>query len=155
MNSFVVPSSFDPHDAELHAIALPPSFAWDPFAKFLRETQARAVLVRLPQFWQLEPILHAACKAAGVPVCITNPQNMPVSGAAIMEIASLDTVVTSSEDLDAFVDHLHSNGIPFAKNWFVIHPFSKVTGIPALLQQSDCHVHQEVHLSPGIVQKSA
>jgi hypothetical protein len=153
MSSFVVPSSFDPQDAELHAIELPPSFEWDSCARFLTEAHSHAVLTRLPLFWQLEPMLHAACKAAGVPICITDPQNMPVSGAAIAEIPSLDTIVTSSEDLGAFVDHLHGMGISFPKNWLVIHPFSKVSGIPALLRESGARVHQEVHLSPGIVQK--
>jgi hypothetical protein len=155
MNSFVVPSSFDPHDAELHAVELPQSFEWDSCARFLREAHSRAVLSRLPLFWQLEPMLHAACKAAGVPICVTDPHNMPVSGAAIAEISSLDTVVTSSEDLEAFVDHLRTNGISFPKNWFVVHPFSKVTKIPTLLEHSGARVHQEVHLSPGIVQKDA
>src|SRR3989338_10070080 len=81
MRCNVVPSSFYPDDASMLAFPLPLSWQWSSCEKFLRERTSRSVMTRLPLFWQLEVLLHDACKAVGAPLFIRNPENMPVNGA--------------------------------------------------------------------------
>src|SRR6185369_8776282 len=92
MNCRVVPSSFDPDDPALLAVPRPLEAAWPSVEAALRHFGSRAVMMRLPLFWQAEPLLHAACRAAGAPIFVNEPENMPLGAAALQN--GVDTVVT-------------------------------------------------------------
>lgn len=150
MQCNIVPSSFEPDDASMLAFPLPLSWQWNSCEKFLRERPARIVLTRLPLFWQLEILLHDACKAVGVPLFIGSPQNTPLDGAAIVAM-NIDTVVTSAEDTASFLTHLSNRTIALPKNWLIVYTPEQSWDIPSAFLSANVQVYGEMHLFPGIV----
>ena len=146
----VAPTSFDPDDPELRAFPRPLNWRWTSCELALRAFKSSGIMMRLPLFWQVEPALFAAGQAAGAPIFVNDQGNMPV-GAAAIRTASMDTVVTDTEDAQRFSSYLLKRGAQFPAAWIVVHPISQTAwAIPAPLRRGAAHVAQEVHLFPGV-----
>jgi len=107
-------------------------------------------MMRLPLFWQLEPALHAACRAAGAPIFINEPENTQVGAEAVRQ-ANIDTVVSEAADAPAFSSYLAQKNSPRPHNWILVHRPKAEWMLPGALVEKDVRVAQEVHLFPGMV----
>ncbi|OGG56912.1 hypothetical protein A3D71_00295 [Candidatus Kaiserbacteria bacterium RIFCSPHIGHO2_02_FULL_55_20] len=146
----VVPTSFNPDDPKLRAFPRPLNWRWTSCELALRAFKSSGIMMRLPLFWQVEPALFAAGQAAGAPIFVNDQGNMPV-GAAAIRTASMDTVVTDTEDAQRFSSYLLKRGAQFPAAWIIVHPIlQKAWTIPAPLRSGTAHVAQEVHLFPGV-----
>jgi hypothetical protein len=144
----VVPTSFDPHDDGLRAFPRSLETRWTSAENFFLNVGARGIMMRLPLFWQMEPLLFAAGQMAGAPLFVCDQSNMPL-GAAAIRTAHMDTVVTDAGDAFAFSDYLVLTGAVAPKAWLVVHAFDAHSwDTPAALV--DARLAQEVHLFPGI-----
>jgi hypothetical protein len=143
------PSSFDPQDAALSVIEAPSDWRWKSCEDALTSFGSKFLLSRLPLFWQIESLLDAACRVAGVTVFHNEVENMPV-GAVAIRSAEIDTVLTTAEDARTFVAFLAEKNVPIPRNWFLIHPAVATNrDIPATLREPAFHVVEEVHKYPG------
>ena len=150
MHCRVIPSSFDADDSELRAFPSKSDWKWDSCQKALQNFQTRAVMMRLPLFWQMESPLHAACRSVGAPIFINEPENMPV-GAAALSSAEVDTVVTEAGDGFSFSEYLSQKNLPLPRNWVIVHRSDAPWQIPAALRDApEIQVAQEVHAFPGL-----
>ena len=76
---------------------------------------------------------------------------MPVGRVAIRD-ASLDTVLTTSQDAERFLAHILEAGSAVPQKWVIVHPLASAPpvlpkGFTPALRLSMAH---EVHLFPGI-----
>lgn len=146
----LVPTSFDPADPELRAFPRPLGWHWTSAERMLRAFGSHGIMMRLPLFWQLEPALFAAGQAAGAPIFVNDQDNMPV-GAAAIKTASMDTVITDTQDAFRFSSYLSETGAQFPTAWIIVHPaLLDVWEVPAPLREAGARVAQEVHLFPGV-----
>lgn len=151
MNGRVVPSSFDPDDENLMAFPLPLSYSWSSCERALVANRPSGVMMRAPLFWQLEAPLHAACHVAGAPIFVNDRANMPVGGAAI-QLAEMDTVVTSADDAVEFAAYLSEKKIPHPRLWILVTPLSEFAGGHIVPRDGVMgRVVEEIHLFPGVV----
>ena len=118
--------------------------AWESLAEFLRSNESRTVLSLLPTFWQIEPLVHAACRSVRIPLISIDAANVPVGAAAIRALP-IDTVVSAATDAEAFVQYLDQNGISLPKSWFIVHAERKADIDTALM----ANVAHEVQAFPG------
>ncbi len=145
----VVPTSFDPNDPDLRAFPRPLSWKWSSCEDALKRFAPRVVMMRLPLFWQVEPLLHEACRAVPAPIFVNDADNMPVGEAAI-RLAYVDTVVTDTSDSFAFSSFL-SEKKTLPKSWIIIHRPDSTWDIPTPLRDArETRVAQEVHVFPGV-----
>lgn len=142
----VVPTSFDPDDPDLRAFPRLLSWQWSSCEDALKRFAPRVVMMRLPLFWQVEPLLHAACRSVPAPIFVNDADNMPVGEAAI-RLAYVDTVVTDTADAFKFSSFL-SDKKTWSKSWLIIHRPDSSWDIPPSL--GDAQVAQEVHIFPGV-----
>lgn len=143
----VVPSSFNPDDPQLRAVPRPLEASWPSAEAILKAFGVRAVMMRLPLFWQTEPLLHAACRAAGAPIFTNDPENMPLGAAALSN--GVDTVVTTAADAAAFAGYLAEKHTPLPPFWIIVHQADAPRWeVPTMLR--GVKVAQEVHLFPGV-----
>lgn len=143
----LTPTTFEADDPALQAYPRPLEWYWATLEQSLMRLQSQGVLLRLPIFWQLEPLVHAACRACGIPLLINETANMPV-GRIALRMTGIDTVLTEARDATAFAAHLrqHKEAVPRA--WVVIHRADDEWQLPAL--PSSARLEQEVHLMPGM-----
>jgi hypothetical protein len=150
MRCRVTPSSFDPDDPELRAIPRSLNWRWTSCERFLRNVEARTVLLRLPLFWQIESFLHRACQAVGATILVNEVENMPV-GAAAMHSANVNVVMTDTSDAGLFSTYLFEKDVEFPRAWFVVHRGDAENWtLPQFLRETQIRVAQEVHLFPGL-----
>ncbi len=146
----IAPTSFDANDPELRALPRPMGWRWTSAENALRGFKTRGVMMRLPLFWQVEPALFAAGQSIGVPIFVNDQDNMPV-GAAAIQTAGMDTVVTDSADALTFSSFLSGSKSAFPSSWLIVYPISLDTwNIPAPAREANVCVAQEVHLFPGV-----
>ena len=145
-----LPSSFDPDDPHMRGIPVPLDWRWSSIEEGLRVRGARGVMVRLPLFWQMEVPLFYACRAVGAFLFANDVGNMPL-GAAAIQGADIDTVITNFENADAFAVHLTERQISLPKNWVIVRtPLNAQTSLSQILQNKDLSIFEETHSSPGI-----
>lgn len=145
------PSSFDPDDAHMTGNPLPLDWRWRSAEDALTSWGSRGVMMRLPLFWQLEVPLFHACQSAGAFLFANDVGNMPL-GAAAVDIADVDTVVTELDDAAAFASYLTIKRMSLPKYWFIVRKSSHAGApLPPELTGNGISVHEEVHSSPGII----
>ena len=149
MNCRIAPASFDPHDPELLAFPRALDWQWRSCEDLLRAFGVHAVMMRLPLFWQVEALLHAACHAAGAPIFTSEPDNMPVAAAALRSV-DIDCVVTAAPLAPAFADYLVEEHTTLPNAWILIHEVGASEWTVPRALASCAHVGQEVHLFPGV-----
>lgn len=150
MNSRVMPSSFDPDDPTLCAFPYHKTAGWNSCERVLRDSGAHGVMMRLPLFWQVEPNLFAACRAAGAFIFINDVDNMPLGAAAVRD-AHIDAIVTDADDAHAFSQYLLEKKSGMAKVWMIVHtPHKDMVPVPHALKDPRICVAQEVHAFPGV-----
>lgn len=140
------PSSFDPDDPSLTALARPNTLRWHTLSEWLTRVSARGVLSRLPLFWQTESIMHAACREARAFLYLNDASNMPV-GLAAIEHANVDTIIATQDDAIEFSRFLASRGALVA-NWYIIH--DATARFPSVNLSLATSIRHDIHLAPGI-----
>jgi hypothetical protein len=143
----LIPSSFDPNDDSLQALAIPRGRTWNSLALALKHCGAKIVLVRLPLFWQMLSPIHDACTEARCTLFVNEQDNMPLADAA-MRTAEANMVVTDSKDAFALSLFLAEKN-RHMPNWFIIHEADKEWAVPVMIDL-DAKVVQEVHVFPGV-----
>ncbi len=143
----MLPSSFDPTDAELRALSISRDYRWKSLAAGLAFLDTRAVLLRLPLFWQVLPLVHDACTEAACTLFVNEKENMPLGDAAI-RVGEVNTVITDTKDAFAFSLFCSERNTSI-NSWFVVHEFRGEWTLPIMFSDT-ARVVQEVHLSPGI-----
>jgi len=145
----VFSTSFDGSNADMPIYGRARNWQWASLHHFLRARRALGVLVRLPLFWQVEPLIFNACKDAGGFPFVNDVANMPVGRLAVTE-ANVNTILTTVQGAQGFSRHLVERNTPFPPNWFVVHQLSDTPIQLPYLMRPGLIVHNEVHLFPGI-----
>lgn len=142
----ILPTSFDPEDPELTGFPVPTDFSWESLSYALRESGAKkGILVRLPLFWQVESLIYAAGKEAGIPLFSNERENMPVGGAAL-KAGEVDAVLTDAVDAPVFAQFLREKGAA-PKVWCIVHSCESADWSGSVIGEK---VAQQVHLFPGL-----
>jgi hypothetical protein len=142
----LVPARFDPDDSQAGAFPLAADWRWRSCERLLQSFGARAVLLRLPLFWQVVLLVHGACRSAGAALFVNEQENMPV-GAAAIGAAETNVVITDADDAARFAAFLREKLKPLPDAWIIIHPEHAEGGLPIL---PAARVAEEVHLFPGV-----
>jgi len=102
----------------------------------------------LPLFWQMEPPVFVACRAAGVPLFTVQPDNIAVAAASI-RYAESSAIIAEARSAEPLHEHLIMYQDPLPELWFVIHSAATDNwhDTPPRLSGRVC---QEVHLYPGL-----
>lgn len=141
------PSSFDPTDPEMTAIPRPLDWRWSSCERMLRYFGAKTVMLQLPNFWQVESYVHAACKNVGASLFPNEPENMPV-GAAAIRSGEANVVIAEADHAATFASFLSDRGALFPEAWITIHQPDAASWVrPARIQDKVAH---EIHLFPGM-----
>jgi hypothetical protein len=145
----IFPTSFDPNKTTF-AFLRSVFWKWKSLADFLQNYKAIGVLIRLPLFWQIEPLAFEACKTSKSFLFINDETNMPVGRTAIQS-AEMNTVVTTAKDAVEFLDYLEVYDAKRPKNLFIVHPFPDVNiELTQTITDTRLIVAQEIHFFPGI-----
>lgn len=144
-------TTFDPHKDEVIAFPRSSQWHWQTLGHTLTSRGAAGVLVRLPLFWQTEPLIFAACRAAGAFPFINDAANMPV-GRMGLEAAGMNTILTAPEDAAMFGEYLVSKNLSALYHWVLVYSAEKNTfEIPDVLSRNPvASITREIHLFPGI-----
>ncbi len=146
----VVPSTFNSIDESLRALPLKREWRWQSIEMHLKRFAPKTLILQLPSFWQVEPFVHAASRAAGAPVCIIEPQNYPLDKAAI-RLAEANALVAEATEANAIADYLYTAQVALPPFWILIHAADAPTwDTPRLLKSGNVHIAEEVHLAPGV-----
>lgn len=145
----LVPTSFDPNDPELSGFPRSRGWRWGGAERMLRTPGITFVLMRVPRFWQVEPYLNAACRAAHVPFFPNEPENMPVGAAALREIGAA-AVVSEGQDALQFSSFLAEREQALPATWLLVHPVDAANWDLPVFLSDDLLVFEEVHLFPGV-----
>ena len=147
----VVPSTSDADDPYLRALPLARGWRWLSLEDHLKRFGPEMLILQLPSFWQLEPLVHAASRAAGAPVCTIEPKNYPLDKAAI-RLASADAILAEATDADALAEYLHAAQAKLPPYWLLVHTAEAPhwDAPTLLLKGQHILVAQEVHLAPGV-----
>lgn len=144
-----MPSSFDPNDTALKAVPRPYEWRWESCEDILRAGNATIVMSMLPFFWQLASPLHKICTAVGAPLFSNQPENMPVGAAAIQD-AGINAVLSTPQDAAAFSLFLLERNVPLPATWLLVYSGAAAAwDIPISLNDAQT-VAREVHLCPGL-----
>lgn len=150
MHCRVVPSTSNSGDPYLRALPLAREWRWPSLESHLTRFRPETLIVQLPSFWQVEPLVHAASRAAGAPVCIVEPQNYPLDKAAI-RLASANAILAEAGEAGAIADYLHAGQVALPPFWILIHAGDAPSwSTPHLLKSPGLQVAQEVHMAPGV-----
>lgn len=150
MHYRVVPSAFNPNDPYLRALPLAREWRWPTCEEHLKRFSPRTLILQLPSFWQVEPFVHAAARAAQVPVCPIEPQNYPLDRAAV-RLASANAILAEAGEAAAVAEHLHAGRAGLPPYWMLVHAGDAPQWrTPDILRGRGLEVAQEVHLAPGV-----
>lgn len=146
----VVSSAFNSSDPSLRALPLEREWRWPSLEAHLQSFKPQTLILQLPSFWQLEPYVHTAARAAEVPVCIIEPQNFPLDRAAI-RLASAEAVLAEAAEAAGIAEYLSTSQVELPPYWILLHAANASQwDAPSLLLGRDIRVAQEVHLAPGV-----
>jgi len=150
INFRIFPTSFSPEGYEGGGFFRAGDWRWDTLEEHLKSSGALGVLVRLPLFWQVEPLIYYACKNAGSFLFLNDASNMPVGRVAIKN-ASFNTIVTTSDDALEFSKHIQEHNCNDFLNWIVVHPINDIDiNRMKISYANTSYIAHEVHLFPGI-----
>lgn len=145
------PGSFDAEDTDTKHVILLSSYRWESCERALGAFKSRGVMNRLPPFWQLESLLHAACRAQGAYIFVNDRANMPLGALAIRD-AQIDTVITDFQDAIDFSSYLEKIMMPLPPHWLIVcTPEQETTSLPSVFAETNTRVIREIHSSPGII----
>ncbi len=150
MECRIFPSSFNPKDTDLRAFPRAIHWRWTSCERMLRFFGAQAVMTRVPNFWQLESLVHACCRNIGAPLFTNEPENLALGAAAIVS-ANVNAIISEASETAPFVSFLLERDVPLPALWLLIHKAdAREWSVPPSLIQNGITVAQEVHLFPGV-----
>lgn len=150
LNCRVAPSTFDANDPNLLVIPRPLDAHWKSGETIFRDMSSSGVIVRVPLFWQMHAMAHAASRAVGIPLAIHDPNNIPVAAVAI-ERAGLNTVVSELGSAQSLLHYLTEKKRAFPTTYVVIFPIDAVRNLSDVRQLAVIeNVACEVHLCPTV-----
>jgi hypothetical protein len=146
----VVPSAFDPADPHLRALPLPAAWRWRTLEDHIKSFSPETLVLQVPIFWQLEPFAYLASSAAGAGICILEPQNYPLTKAAV-RLASANAIVAEASEAAAIAEHLENTSTELPPYWVLVHAVdASQWDLPSGLKSRAVRAAQEVHLAPGV-----
>lgn len=149
-SSRVIPTSFEPGDLTVTAFPLPRDWVWTSLERALRAAQPTVVMPCIPAFWQLEPLLHGACRKAGAPIFMNQLSNIPLGIAAIRDMGA-DVIIAEAAYAATFAEQIIKKNLSLPKTWVLLYRAESGSwDIPAVLTGHDIVVSREVHLFPGL-----
>jgi hypothetical protein len=146
----LLPASFNAGPEAVAAFPRMVSWEWKSLHAALRQHKSVSVLSHLPLFWQVEPVLSAACKNADARLYIGDSENLPVSAASLPAL-SIDTVISETAEAAAFASYLSDKGKDAPPAWILIHRAGdEVWETPAIIKTASTGISRQVHLFPGV-----
>lgn len=144
------PHAFDTKLSSGGAFFRDRSWEWGSLEGHLSTLNACGVLMRLPLFWQVEPLVFQVCKKTDSYLFLNDVANMPVGKVAIQN-ANCNTVLTTANDAVAFSDYLNGHNFNIATSWIVVHKIDSFDKEAAnvLYAGAEYSAH-EIHIAPGI-----
>ena len=139
-----LPNDFDPKNISA-TYPLSMTWRWTWLQRVLQTAPAPGVVVRLPLFFQLEPLVFHACRESKTFLFLNDKANMPVARAALSEEA-FSTVLTTEDDVTGLITYLTQQGFSKPLHWITISPL-------APLRKIDLGSHRmmrSLHLVPGL-----
>lgn len=110
--------------------------SWQWLAETLVRRQPRVALLAVPVFWQLGPAFYHTCRAAEVPVAVTDPRNLDVAELMATNSA-VDLIVTTQQTAALLADRLGTKAD--AITWFIIASLREEPVLPLKQQVIEYH----------------